>query len=114
MVIEYALYCIPGHKEKDFVSSIAKAAALLKANDHCVSFSLRQSNTEVINFIMEIGWHSIEGHVDGFRRSNHYIAFLELVLPYAPFIKDMDFFKPLSFSWERPISIYDFHALNVN
>lgn len=89
MVIEYVRYKIPAEQADQFVSAYATAADALHQSSHCLGFELSRCTEEPTSFILRIEWDSIEGHMEGFRKSPEFRTFFASVRPYVGNLEEM-------------------------
>lgn len=89
MVIEYVRYKIPAEQADEFVSAYATAADALHQSSHCLGFELSRCTEEPTSFILRIEWDSIEGHMEGFRKSPEFRTFFASVRPFVGNLEEM-------------------------
>ena len=89
MVIEYVRYKIPAEQADQFVSAYATAADALHKSSHCLGFELSRCTEEPTSFILRIEWDSIEGHMEGFRKSPEFRTFFASVRPFVGNLEEM-------------------------
>jgi len=89
MVIEYVRYKIPAEQADQFVSAYATAAGALHQSSHCLGFELSRCTEEPTSFILRIEWDSIEGHMEGFRKSPEFRTFFASVRPFVGNLEEM-------------------------
>jgi quinol monooxygenase YgiN len=89
MIIEYIRYIIPEAQQRAFEAAYADAQAALTASPHCLSYELSQCVEEASSYILRIEWDSVEGHLQGFRRSPEFQTFFASVRPFVGNISEM-------------------------
>jgi quinol monooxygenase YgiN len=89
MVIEYVRYAIPADKADEFVAAYATAGEALRKSSHCLGFELSRCMEEPTSFILRIEWDSVEGHMEGFRKSPEFRAFFASVRPFVGQLEEM-------------------------
>jgi len=89
MVIEYVRYKIPADKADEFVAAYATAAESLRTSSHCLGFELSRCMEEPTSFILRIEWDSVEGHMEGFRKSPEFRTFFASVRPFVGQLEEM-------------------------
>jgi quinol monooxygenase YgiN len=89
MVIEYVRYKIPADQADRFVSAYATAADALHQSSHCLGFELSRCTEEPTSFILRIEWDSVEGHMEGFRKSPEFRTFFASVRPFVGNLEEM-------------------------
>jgi quinol monooxygenase YgiN len=87
MVIEYIRYEITD--AEPFLSGYEAARAALDISPHCLSYELSRCCEAPSSFILRIEWDSTEGHLQGFRKSAEFSAFLVAVRPFIESIQEM-------------------------
>ena len=89
MVIEYIRYKVAVDQSTAFQRAYANAADILDRSEHCISYELSQCTEEKEVFTVRIEWDSVEGHLNGFRKSAEFGQFFELVKPFFQQIQEM-------------------------
>jgi quinol monooxygenase YgiN len=89
VVVEYVRYRLPAEQGESFAAAYARAATILDADEHCLSYEIAQGVEEPENWVVRITWDSIEGHEQGFRTAPHFQDFLATVRPYFGAIQEM-------------------------
>lgn len=93
MVVEYIRYSIPEERRAEFEAAYAEAAKQLDASEHCASYELAHGVEEPENYILRIEWDSVEGHEQGFRKSEQFPPFLAAIRPYIGDIAEMKHYE---------------------
>ena len=93
MVIEVIRYNIRPGDETVFEEAFRQAAPLLEASTHCLGFTLTRSTRERHHYIMSIYWDSPDGHLIGFRQSNGFAQYQELIQPYAEMVVETGHYR---------------------
>lgn len=88
MIIEVTRYAVPSGDEATFEDAYRKAAVLLEASNHCLGFTLTRATLERGRYLMLVYWDSPDGHQIGFRQSNAFQEYQELLQPYADVVKE--------------------------
>jgi quinol monooxygenase YgiN len=89
MIVEYIRYRIPVAQGHDFAAGYARAATVLDADEHCLSYEVARGVEEPENWVVRITWDSLEGHERGFRAAPHFQDFLAAVRPFFDAIEEM-------------------------
>ena len=89
MVIEYVRYKIPADQADQFIAAYATAGEALRKSSHCRGFELSRCTEEPTSFILRIEWDSLDGHLNGFRKSAEFRDFLASVRPFIGDIEEM-------------------------
>jgi quinol monooxygenase YgiN len=89
MVIEYVRYNIPADQADQFIAAYATAGGALRKSSHCLGFELSRCTEEPTAFILRIEWDSVEGHMNGFRKSPEFREFFASVRPFVGNLEEM-------------------------
>ena len=89
MVIEYIRYRIPADQADQFIAAYATAGKVLRDSSHCLGVELSRCTEEPTSFMLRIEWDSVDGHLNGFRKSPAFRDFLASVRPYVGNIEEM-------------------------
>ena len=89
MVIEYIRYSIPAGQADQFIAAYATAANVLRDSSHCLGYELSRCTEEPTSFILRIEWESLDGHMNGFRRSPEFREFFASVRPFVGNLEEM-------------------------
>lgn len=95
MVIEYIRYRIPEQQASAFLQAYRQAQYALQASPHCLNYELSRCLEEPERYVLRIEWDSVEGHLQGFRRSEAFRAFLSHVRPFVAQIEEMQHYERL-------------------
>ncbi len=87
MIVEYIRYEITD--SAPFLLGYEAARDALDASPHCLSYELSCCTEEATSFILRIEWDSAAGHLQGFRKSPEFAAFLGAVRPFIANIREM-------------------------
>ena len=89
MIIEYIRYKIDPRRTAEFDDAYRRAGALLDASPRCLSWEVAGCVDDLGKEIVRIEWDSVEGHLDGFRKSADFKPFLEATQPFFEDIQEM-------------------------
>lgn len=101
MVIEYIRYRIQDGQEPAFLEAYKQAQHALAASPHCRRYELSRCVEEPARYILRIEWDSVEGHLQGFRRSEQFRVFLGHVRPFVGQIEEMQHYDLLPLGDEQ-------------
>ena len=101
MVPEILRYKIPAVQAAAFERDYALAGEALKQSAHCLGFELLRSDKDPELYLLTILWDSVEGHLQGFRQSEQFRAFLPLVRAYLPNLLEMEHYVATDMKWRR-------------
>lgn len=89
MIVEYLRYHIDAARQADFIAAWREAEGPLRASPFALSLDMAQCVKDPTQFILRIEWTSAEDHMQGFRGSAEFRAFLAHVRPYIGDIAEM-------------------------
>ncbi|MFJ5776907.1 group II truncated hemoglobin [Streptomyces sp. NPDC093094] len=92
--VEYVRYRIPEQQSAEFLAAYTRAAVQLAASPHCVDYELTRCEEDFEHFVLRITWTSTEDHLEGFRKSDLFPAFLAEIRPFVPHIEEMRHYVP--------------------
>ncbi|WP_415947760.1 putative quinol monooxygenase [Streptomyces sp. KLOTTS4A1] len=87
--VEYIRYRIASDDQKGFEDSYRKAAESLAAAPECIDYELARCQEDPEHYILRIRWTSVEAHLEGFRKGEHFPAFFGAIRPYVTAIEEM-------------------------
>jgi heme-degrading monooxygenase HmoA len=77
VIVEYIRYKIDPGRTGEFNNAYRRAGALLDASSQCRRWETARCVDEPEKQIVRIEWDSVEGHLQGFRKSADFKPFLE-------------------------------------
>jgi quinol monooxygenase YgiN len=89
MIVEYIRYEIDPGRTEEFDNACRRAGTLLDASPHCLSWEAARCVDDPGKQIVRIEWDSVEGHLEGFRKSADFKPFLEATHPFFEDIREM-------------------------
>ena len=87
MIVEYIRYEIADAEA--FQRAYETARSALDGSEHCLAYELSRCTEDATSFILRIEWDSADGHLQGFRKSAEFSAFLSAVRPFLNDIREM-------------------------
>jgi quinol monooxygenase YgiN len=96
MVIEYIRYRIPEDQRERFEAAYGEAQRPLQASPHCLAYELSRCVEEPACYVLRIEWDSVEGHMEGFRRSEEFREFFQHIRPFVGQIEEMRHYEATS------------------
>ncbi|MBT2407216.1 MULTISPECIES: antibiotic biosynthesis monooxygenase family protein [unclassified Streptomyces] len=87
--VEYIRYRIALDDQQAFENAYGKAAEALAASPECIDYELARCSEEAERYILRIRWTSIDAHLNGFRKGEHFPAFFSAIRPYVTGIEEM-------------------------
>jgi quinol monooxygenase YgiN len=94
MIVEYIRYEIA--EAERFLQGYETARGALDASPHCLAYELSRCTEEPTSFILRIEWDSLDGHLQGFRKSADFSAFFAAVRPFIDSIREMRHYETTS------------------
>lgn len=82
MIHETALLRIKEGHSEDFEAAVAQAAPLFQAADGALSFRLDKRIENPQEYVLTVGWATVEAHTEDFRSSEAFAQWRELVGPH--------------------------------
>jgi heme-degrading monooxygenase HmoA len=89
MIVEYTRYKITEDQSSALEAAYEQAQSALQVSPHCLSYELSRCTEDPTMYILRIEWDSIEGHLNGFRKSQEFKALFEAVGPFFNNIQEM-------------------------
>lgn len=89
MVVEYIRYQVSEGQGPALEQAYTRASESLKQSPHCLAYELAKCTEEPASYILRIEWDSIEGHLQGFRRSPVFQHFFAAIGPFVNAIQEM-------------------------
>lgn len=93
MVLEIAQIFITPGSEEDFLAAYRQGRGLLLEVDGCHSVRMTRGVESPSTFVMIVEWDSVETHVEGFRNTDRWVRWRDLIAPHfdrPPFIEHFD------------------------
>jgi quinol monooxygenase YgiN len=87
VIVEYIRYEVTDPTA--FGDAYEQARASLEGSAHCLAYELSRCVEEPNAFILRIEWDSLDGHLQGFRKSSDFPPFLRAVQPFIGQIREM-------------------------
>lgn len=86
MILEAALLNVRAGREAEFEAALAEARPLIAASQGFVSMSVRRCVETPNRYLLLVSWQTLEDHTVGFRQSERYQRWRELLHHfYDPF-----------------------------
>ncbi|KSU66679.1 putative quinol monooxygenase [Arthrobacter sp. NIO-1057] len=82
MIYENAVITVRPGTEHDFEAAVKAARPLFQAAEGALSFSLSRRLENPLQYVLTVGWTSVDAHMIGFRESESYQQWRDLVSPY--------------------------------
>jgi quinol monooxygenase YgiN len=101
VIPEIIRYNVPLSQCDAFIDAYRKAGEILKRSPNCHGFELIRSSKDAKLFLLAIRWDSAEGHLRGFRGSEHFRQFFALIKPFVSNIEEMEHYAYTDVRWTR-------------
>lgn len=98
---EIIRYTIPADKHADFEKAYTEAETCLKQSAYCMNYQVLHGEEEPDHYIVIIDWTSKEDHLNGFRKSDEFKAFFNLVKPFYNNIQEMEHYSLTKIRWKE-------------
>lgn len=98
---EIIRYNIPAQERGNFEKAYTQAAQYLQASPYCLGYEIIHGSEEPNHYIVIIYWTSEQDHLNGFRKSKDFMAFLNLVRPFYNNLEEMKHYNSTSNQWKR-------------
>jgi heme-degrading monooxygenase HmoA len=86
VILEAALLSVRAGREAEFEAALAEARPLIAASQGFVSMSVRRCVETPSRYLLLVSWQTLEDHTVGFRQSERYQRWRELLHHfYDPF-----------------------------
>ena len=95
MIVEYIRYKIAEEQQQQFIQVIENACKIIAGCPDCLNHQLNHCEEDKANFIWRIEWVSVDRHLNGFRKSEQFAQFFQLVKPYFNDIQEMNHYEIL-------------------
>lgn len=82
MVLEIAEFSIQPGREEEFAAAFREARPLVAASDGFRSARMTRGVESPSTFVLIIEWETVEAHTKGFRESDRFTRWRELIGPY--------------------------------
>jgi heme-degrading monooxygenase HmoA len=79
MILEHAILPVHPGEEADFEAAFEQARLLISSQAGFRSLSLSRSIESPSHYLLLVEWESVEAHTDGFRSSNEYREWKQLL-----------------------------------
>jgi heme-degrading monooxygenase HmoA len=79
MIIEHALLSVRQGEELAFEAAMVEAKPLISASPGFVSIEVRPAVEAAVTYLLLVRWQSVADHREGFRNSNRYQAWRDLL-----------------------------------
>jgi heme-degrading monooxygenase HmoA len=92
MIIEHAVLRVRGGDERAFEAAMAEARPLISASPGFVSIQVRPALEIVGTYLLLVHWQSVADHRDGFRKSDRYQAWRDLLHRFYEPMPEVSYF----------------------
>ncbi len=92
MIIEHALLHVRGSEQLAFEAAMAEAKPLISASPGFVSIEVRPAVETAGTYLLLVRWLSVADHRDGFRKSDRYPLWCDLLHRFYEPMPDVIYF----------------------
>lgn len=92
MILEHALLQVRTGEEPAFEAAMAKAKPLISASPGFIDIEIRPAAQQAGTYLLLVRWDSISSHRDGFRKSNRYAQWRDLLHRFYDPMPDVTYF----------------------
>jgi quinol monooxygenase YgiN len=89
VIVEYIRYQMDSDRQAAFEEAYGQAQQSLWQSTHCLGWEPSRCVEEPDSYILRIEWDSVDGHMQGFRRSPEFRVFFAAIRPYVGDIQEM-------------------------
>ena len=82
MILERAIFSVQPGSEDDFEAAMEQAKEVISQSAGFRSFRLQQGIEHPSSYLLLVEWDSVEDHMQGFRESQLFVRWRELIGPY--------------------------------
>jgi heme-degrading monooxygenase HmoA len=95
VVLEHALISVgPGQQDR-FEAAFGQARAVIAEAEGFRWLELHRGMEQPQTYLLLVGWDSLEAHTTGFRGSDRFLRWRELIGPYFATPPDVQHFRPV-------------------
>ena len=91
-VLEHALLPVRAGSEVAFEAALAQARPLIVASPGFISMAVRRPVGTGSSYLLLVEWETIADHRDGFRQSDRYLRWRELLHPFYDPMPEVSYF----------------------
>jgi heme-degrading monooxygenase HmoA len=82
VILERAIFAVKPGEEQDFETAMEQAKDVISQSGGFRSFRLQRGIEQPSSYLLLIEWDSVEDHMQGFRESELFVRWRELIGPY--------------------------------
>ena len=82
MILERAIFAVRPGSEQDFEAAMDRAKVVISQSGGFRSFRLQRGIEQPSTYLLLIEWDSVADHMQGFRESDLFVRWRELIGPY--------------------------------
>jgi quinol monooxygenase YgiN len=98
---EIIRYNIAAEDRLNFEQAYFQAEKYLQASKYCMGYTMFKGDEEPNHYVLIIQWTSKEEHLQGFRKSEEFIAFFNQVKPFYNNIEEMKHYHLTDIAWKK-------------
>ncbi|MEO0368057.1 MAG: DUF1653 domain-containing protein [Pseudomonadota bacterium] len=93
IVLERAELCVKPDQVDDFISAFSQAEPLIQRQTGYLDHKLSRNITELNQFLLQVHWQRLEDHTQGFRQSEDYQRWRELLHHFYDPFPEVEYFS---------------------
>jgi heme-degrading monooxygenase HmoA len=82
LILERAIFAVKPGEEQQFEAAMEQAKDVISQSGGFRSFRLQRGIEQPSSYLLLIEWDSVEDHMQGFRESELFVRWRELIGPY--------------------------------
>jgi quinol monooxygenase YgiN len=84
VIYEHALLQVFPDKVEEFKAAMIQALPIIRSHEACRGATVQQQIEDASVFLLLVQWDSVEGHTEGFRKSELFERWRALTHPFYP------------------------------
>jgi heme-degrading monooxygenase HmoA len=90
VILERVIFAVKPGTEQDFEAAMQEAQKVIAQADGLRSFRLQRGIEQPSTYLLLIEWDTLEHHMQGFRESELFVRWRELIGPYFASAPEME------------------------
>lgn len=95
MIVEHVVLPVRAGLEAEFESQFARAKSIIATMPGFISLTLSRGIESPSNYLLLVEWNTLSDHTIGFRRSDRYQQWRELLHHFYDPVPDVEHFAPI-------------------
>jgi heme-degrading monooxygenase HmoA len=93
VILERAIFQVRPGSEQDFEAAVAQAKDVIAQAGGFRSLRLQRGIEQPSTYLLLVEWNSVEDHVQGFRESELFVRWRELIGPYFATAPEVEHYR---------------------